>query len=377
VIVSLVRRRPVALLLVLAVALAACSSGTGSPSSAASSGQAAGSPAASGAPLAPSEKLPDASGELQTVKVAQSIPALSFAPLVVALDRNFFGYQGLKVEFVELQSGTTGLQALLGGSVDLVASSSDVAAGALAQGAEVQAIENIMMMTLQLCVRKDWAEKQGVTAESPLADRIKALKGTTLGITGPGASSDRDLRSLLIKYGELDPNKDTTITQVGGAAAMAGALDANQIQGFLLSPPNCASTKEGMVLVEPSDVETFKNYVFEVMLGSKSWIEGHPELATKTATALAMANNYILQYPDEALKILQAQFSKVDPDVVKTGFEKTVLPQLHPDGKFDAGMWQNTNTVLVDAGVIEKPLSTDEGGLWTNRYIGDASLPYK
>lgn len=374
-------RKPLAVLMALAFALGACSSGNSTQSTAPASTSAApsGSAAASGggATFDPSEKLPDASGELQTVRLAQSVPALSFAPLIVALDRNFFGYQGVKTEFVELQSGATALQAIVGGSIDLVDSASTEVASAVAKGTDIQAIQNTIMMTLQVCVRKDWAEKAGVTSDSPLADRMKALKGATIGITGPGAVSDKAMRYLLTKFGGLDPNTDTTITQVGGAAAMSGALDANQIQAFLLSPPNCANTKEGEVLVEPADVDTFKNYTHEVLYGSKAWIESHKDLATKAATAISMGNNYILKYPDEALKILQAQFSKVDPEIIKNAFEKTILPQVKPDGKFDAAMWENTNTVLVDAGIIDKPVSTDEGTLWTNAYIGDASLPYK
>jgi len=373
-------RKPLAVLMALTFALTACSAGNSTQSSAPASATAAASqPAGSGAAATydPSEKLPDASGELQSVKLAQSIPSLSFSPLIIALDRNFFGYQGLKTEFVELQSGATALQAIVGGSIDLVDSASTEVASAIAKGTGIQAIENTIMMTLQVCVRKDYAEKAGVTADSPLADRLKALKGATIGITGPGAVSDKAMRYLLIKFGGLDPNTDTTITQVGGAAAMSGALDANQIQAFLLSPPNCAQTKEGMVLVDPTDVDTFKNYVFEVMLGSRDWIEANPEIATKAATAIAMGNNYILQYPDEALKILQAQFSKVDPSVVENAFNKTILPQVKEDGKFDAAMWDNTNTVLVDAGIIDKAVDTAEGVVWTNKYIGDASLPYK
>jgi NitT/TauT family transport system substrate-binding protein len=364
----------------LTFALTACSAGNSTQSSAPASATAAASqPAGSGAAATydPSEKLPDASGELQSVKLAQSIPSLSFSPLIIALDRNFFGYQGLKTEFVELQSGATALQAIVGGSIDLVDSASTEVASAIAKGTGIQAIENTIMMTLQVCVRKDYAEKAGVTADSPLADRLKALKGATIGITGPGAVSDKAMRYLLIKFGGLDPNTDTTITQVGGASAMAGALDANQIQAFLLSPPNCANTKEGMVLVEPSDVDTFKNYTHEVLYGLKTWIDENPEIATKAATAIAMGNNYILQYPDEALKILQAQFSKVDPSVVENAFNKTILPQVKEDGKFDADMWDNTNTVLVDAGIIDKAVDTSEGVVWTNKYIGDASLPYK
>jgi NitT/TauT family transport system substrate-binding protein len=373
-------RKPLAVLMALTFALTACSAGNSTQSSAPASATAAASqPAGSGAAATydPSEKLPDASGELRSVKLAQSIPSLSFSPLIIALDRNFFGYQGLKTEFVELQSGATALQAIVGGSIDLVDSASTEVASAIAKGTGIQAIENTIMMTLQVCVRKDYAEKAGVTADSPLADRLKALKGATIGITGPGAVSDKAMRYLLIKFGGLDPNTDTTITQVGGASAMAGALDANQIQAFLLSPPNCANTKEGMVLVEPSDVDTFKNYTHEVLYGLKTWIDENPEIATKAATAIAMGNNYILQYPDEALKILQAQFSKVDPSVVENAFNKTILPQVKEDGKFDADMWDNTNTVLVDAGIIDKAVDTSEGVVWTNKYIGGASLPYK
>lgn len=374
-------RKPLAVLMALAFALAACSSGNSTQSSAAATSAAAapsGSAAASGGGAAfdPSEKLPDAS-ELKPIKLAQSIPALSFSPLIVALDRNFFGYQGLKVEFVELQSGATALQAIVGGSINLVDSASTEVASAVAKGTDLFAIQNTIMMTLQVCVRKDWAEKAGVTADSPLEDRMAALKGATIGITGPGAVSDKAMRYLLTKFGGLDPNTDTTITQVGGASAMSGALDANQIQAFLLSPPNCARTKEGTVLVEPADVPTFKNYTHEVLYGEKSWIEANSDLATRAATAISMGNNYILQYPDEALKILQAQFDKVDPSIIENAFKKTILPQVREDGKFDSAMWENTNTVLVDAGIIDQPVSTDEGGLWTNKYIGDASLPYK
>lgn len=375
-------RKPLAVLMALAFALSACSAGNSTQSSAAASTPAAaasGSAAASGggATFDPSEKLPDASGELKTIKLAQSVPALSFSPLIVALDRNFFGYQGLKVEFVELQSGATALQAIVGGSINLVDSASTEVASAIAKGTDLYAIQNTINMTLQVCVRKDWAQKANVTPDSPLEQRMAALKGATIGITGPGAVSDKAMRYLLTKFGSLDPNTDTTITQVGGASAMAGALDANQIQAFLLSPPNCANTKEGEVLVEPADVPTFKNYTHEVLYGEKKWIEANEDLATRAATAISMGNNYILKYPDQALKILQAQFSKVDPSVIENAFNKTILPQVKEDGKFDSAMWENTNTVLVDAGIIDKPVDTAEGVVWTNKYIGDASLPYK
>ncbi len=374
------RRTGFALLASLAVVLGGCAtSASGSPSASSAPStpaSAAASGGSGGATFDPSQPLPNASGELQKVRLAQSVAVMSFAPLLVAQKLNFFGYQGLDVEYVTLESGTNALQAVIGGSIDLSDSASTEVVGAVAKGADVIAVQNTVMMTLQVCVRKDWAESHGVSRQSPLEDRLKALKGATIGITGPGAVSDRAFRYLLVKYAGLNPDTDATFTQIGGSA-MPGALDANQVQAFLQSPPNCGRTKNGEVLVEPADVPTFKNYVHEVFYGMRDWIESHEDIVTKVATATSMGNNYILKYPDQALKILQETFSKVDPAVIEKGFKETILPQVLADGKMSGDMWDNTNTVLVDAGIIDKPVSTDEGGVWTNKYVGDATLPYK
>ncbi|MGH3749410.1 MAG: ABC transporter substrate-binding protein, partial [Micromonosporaceae bacterium] len=143
--------------------------------------------------------------KLENVHLARSIPALSFAPLDLAQRMNFFEYMGVKLKFTELKAGSTALQALLGGSVDLVDSASVEMAASTAQGAEVMAIQNTSMMTMQICVRKDWAEKHGVDTSSELKDKVAALKGAKIAISGPGSASDRNMRWLVDKYAGLNP----------------------------------------------------------------------------------------------------------------------------------------------------------------------------
>jgi ABC-type nitrate/sulfonate/bicarbonate transport system substrate-binding protein len=203
---------------------------------------------------------------------------------------------------------------------------------------------------------------------------MAALKGATLAITGPGAVSDRALRFLLKKYGGLNPDIDAKIVQVGGAAAMPGALDANQVQGFLLSPPACGRTKNGMILIEPSQVPDFATYIFEVVYGKRTWIDAHKDVARAVATAVSMGNNYILKHPEAALVLLKNAFSAVDPAVVETAFNNTIRPAVLPDGKMTQAMWNSTNSVFVEAGILTKAIDTTEGTLWTNAYIGDASV---
>jgi ABC-type nitrate/sulfonate/bicarbonate transport system substrate-binding protein len=370
------RRRPVALAAAFAILAAACSSG-GSPTPtapASSAGGSASTSAGASASVDPTAPYPSKSGTLKPVKIAQSVPALSFSPLLVAKEMNFFGYQGVDLQFVQLQSGATALQAVESGSINLVDSASTEVAGGAAQGLDIQAIENTIMMTLQWCVSKDWASQHNVTPDSSLQERFAAMKGATIGITGPGAVSDKASRFLLTKYGGLNPDTDTNIVQTGGAASLPGALDAGQVQAFLLSPPACGETKNGEVLVQPFDVPEFQNYTHEVLYTSKKWVTANKDIATAAATAVAMGNNFIIKYPDASLEMLKKEFPKVDPTIITSAFNDTIKKQIKPDGKFDQSMWEATNTVLVDAKIIDKPIDVSEGGIWTTEYISDPSV---
>ena len=373
--------RAATLIAALSLIVAACGGGASpspsasaaapsTPASTAPSEAPAGSP--SGEPGVAPSPFPSKTGDLPVVRVAQSVPQMAFAPLQIALHMNFFEYLGVKIEFIELQSGATARQALVGGSVDLVDSASTEVAAAVAQGVDFLSIQATVNQTLQMCVRKDWADQKGVTPESPLEDRVKALEGATIGITGPGAVSDRATRWMMIEYGDLDPNNQATITQVGGgAAAMAGALEANQIQAFLLSPPSC-EVAGGVVLIPPTDVPEFANYVHEVLFGMRPWIEANKEAAGLVATAISMGNNYIIKYPEASIKILQeGPFSKVDPVIVAEAFNRTILPQVTAvqSGLQTEAGWKDTMTVLVESGVIETAIPFGEGTFWTNEYV--------
>jgi NitT/TauT family transport system substrate-binding protein len=310
--------------------------------------------------------------------MAQSIPALSFAPLYVARDLGYFEQQGVKLEFTELQSGATAIQAIVGGSVDVVDSASTEVAAAAAQGLPVIAVQGTVNMTLEVCASKKLIDSKGVTTSSPLQQRMAVFKGTTIAITGPGAVSDNAMRWLLQKYGGLDPNRDANLVSVGGASAMSGALQQDRVQGFLLSPPNCElAAKDGsaVVLVKPSEIPEFTNYVHEVLYTTKDWANKNKDLLTKTATALSMGNNYMLQYPNESIALLQKTFNQVDPQIVADSLKTIVLPQVPKDGKMTEAMWKDTNTVLFESGLVKQPIDTKEGGIWTNEYIGNPRVP--
>lgn len=319
-----------------------------------------------------------AGSEMLTARFAQSTPAISFAALYVARDKKFFEQQGVTLEFVELQSGSTAQQALLGGSVDMVDSASTEVASAVSKGALLVAVQNTADMTQEVCARQDFLQAKGISASSPLADRLAALKGTTISITGPGSASDRGMRWLLTKYGRLDPNTDVQLVQIGGSAAALGAIEQNRVQAYLQSPPNCeVSAAKGItvVLVRPDEVPEFHNYIHEVLYTSKEYAATHSEALSRVATALSMGNSFLAKHPDEAVALLQAAFKDVQPEIIAASVRQVVLPQIKADGRMTQDGWTATNTVLLESGQIDKPLDISEGGFWTNQYIRPFSVP--
>lgn len=325
------------------------------------------------AQAAPLQPYPTQPGNLPAVVVGRSIPALSFAALDVARAMNFFGYLGVNVKYQTLQAGSQMTQAVTGGTINLGDSASTEVAAGVSKGLPLEAVENTVMMTLQVCSNVAWDRQHGVSPTSPLADRVKALKGAKIAITGPGSVSDTIARWLLKTYAQLDPDRDASLIQVGGASSFGPALTANRIQAFVLSAPNCQIAKNAEVLIQPTEVAQFKNYTHEVLYTTNTWAAGHQDQATRVATAVAMGNNFIIKHPQQALDILLKQYSSVSPDVVKTAFHDNIQPNVRANGQFNSTMWQSTSQILQQGGFIPKPLDTAPNTVWSNNYINEKS----
>lgn len=313
-----------------------------------------------------------------TVRIASSVPQLSFAPLLVAQHKGFFAQQGVDLQATQLQNGAgTAQQALVGGSIDVLDVGSLAIAIPASKGSPIQAIEGTAKMTTEVCANKKWMDNRGVTPGSPLKQRLAAFKGATLGVTGPASADFDSFRWLLKRYGGLNPDTDVTLTAVGGADSLAGAIEQSKIQGFMVSPPSCEeAAKQGAaeVLIKPGEIKEFSQLIWEVMVTTQPYMQSHKDAVTKVATAVAMGNNYILAHPQESIQLLQKDFSKTDPDIISNAAKDVVFPQVPKDGKMTSGMWNNVSSVLTESGAINQPLDTSEGKIWTNKSIGNPAV---
>lgn len=166
-----------------------------------------------------------------------SVRVLYLAPIFVAIEKGFFKNHGVDLTYRDISNGTLASAAVLSGDAQI--SNYDIVAMSLlkAQGKSFVLFYNfVTRVTLDLVVRNDAIKDRGVDLSAPPFERIKRLGNITYGITGPGAPSDLVTRYFLKRAG-MDPERDTTIVQVGSPGALAAALRARRIDGFYLSPP--------------------------------------------------------------------------------------------------------------------------------------------
>ncbi len=139
--------------------------------------------------------------KLEPVTVSYASITGNRAPFWIAKESGIFEKYGLNVNLIYIASGATSVNALLGGSVDVIAASGLAAVGAAARGAPIVIIASLGPTAYKLVAH-------------PSIGSVQSLKGKIIGSSRIGSGADYALRRLLPKLG-LDAGRDVQIIPTG------------------------------------------------------------------------------------------------------------------------------------------------------------------
>src|SRR5881394_4176408 len=145
--------------------------------------------------------------------------ALYYLPLTITERLGYFKDEGLNVRISDFPGGTRSLEAVVGGSADVVA-------GAYEHTINMQA----RRQNFQAFVLTGAAPQITVAISSKLADKYKSpkdLKGLKVGVSAPGSSTNMVVNYLLAQGG-LKPT-DVAIIGVGAGASVIAAMDQGRV----------------------------------------------------------------------------------------------------------------------------------------------------
>ena len=163
-----------------------------------------------------------------------------YLPLTIAVQKGYFKAEGLEVELQDFPGGARALQALLGGSVDIMSGAYE---HTITQQAKGQNLEAIFLQgkysSIVLIMNKAKAEKYKSPAD---------LKGMKIGVTAPGSSTNMMVNILLAKV-NLKPD-DVSIIGAGATAGAVAIMQRGELDALVnLDPVIAQLESQGFVAV--------------------------------------------------------------------------------------------------------------------------------
>lgn len=179
-----------------------------------------------GAALGLASTAPSAiAANLEKTEVSVAVGGKSsfyYLPLTLAERLGYFKDEGLKVEINDFAGGSKALQAVVGGSADVVSGAYEHIIDMQAKG---QPFKTFVLQGRSPDVAIGVSKAKLDSYKSP-AD----LKGMTVGVTAPGSSTHIILSHFLVQNG-LKPT-DVSIVGVGATAGAVAALRAGKIDAI-------------------------------------------------------------------------------------------------------------------------------------------------
>jgi NitT/TauT family transport system substrate-binding protein len=204
-----------------------------------------------GAGVAAIANSPAVAQELEKKSIKLGVGGQSgvyYLALTLCEKRGCFKEQGLNVEINDFAGGAKSLQALVGGSVDVVTGAYEHTIRMQAKGQDiVSVIELGRYPGISLVVRKD-----KLAAYKSPAD----LKGWKIGVSAPGSSTNMIVWSLMAKSG-LKPDDASFIGVGTGATAVAG-LEKGELDALSAVEPAATRIQRdgvGKIVAETSTPE--------------------------------------------------------------------------------------------------------------------------
>jgi NitT/TauT family transport system substrate-binding protein len=276
-----------------------------------------------------------AGGSGKDVTIIYGSSSLLYAPLQVAQKEGFFKDAGVNVSLVASSSGNAALEAAIGGSGEIVASglSNDVLAAA--KGHSLNYFATLASrLPNNLIISTAVAKQKHLTATSTLKQKVDALKGLTIGDTGPGSVTDQVLQWTLQKYG-INPKTQVQIVGLGGDASTAVAgLENGRVQALLYPAPTpeilyAAHKAQLLVNFAGKEMQPAPGYMLGLM-AANSFISSHKSTVEAVITAVSRAEAFMHKDQSKAEAALFTYFSSENKAVFDQAYndELPTVPEI-------------------------------------------------
>lgn len=294
--------------------------------------------------------------------------ALYYLSLTIAERKGFFKDAGLDVEINDFQGGSKSLQALMGGSADVVAGAYEHTIRMQQRGQSIIGFALIGRgMQLAIGLRNDVAAKVKGPAD---------VKGMKFGVTAPGSQTN-----MLVNYwaakGGLKAT-DIVAIGVGAGASVVAAIEKGEVDGVSQADPALTILQEKKLIKIMLDTRTMKGnqelfggaFPAACLYAQPDLLKKTPNTAQALATAIVRADQWLqtASPADVANSVPEAYLlgNRVVYEKAFAGVRETISP----DGLMPPGAMENSLKFLVegDPKIAAAASKIKLADTWTNEF---------
>jgi NitT/TauT family transport system substrate-binding protein len=235
--------------------------------------------------------------EKPDLHIAAASTGITYLPMLVAKTRGYFQDEGLDVTIAAFSGGSKTLEALLGGSSDMVAGAYSNTITMATKG------QHLVVVAAQV-ICPGWifgvSQKRQAEVKSP-----KDLKGMRIGVSAPGSSTHMAVNYILHKAGLQ--SSDVSIIGVGQAAGAVAAVRAGQFDALIVNDPSATIlVKDGSLKplenmrTADGNIKVFgSDYPESSLFATQDFVNKNPKTVQAVANAIVRAEKWIAKATPE------------------------------------------------------------------------------
>jgi NitT/TauT family transport system substrate-binding protein len=296
------------------------------------------------------------------VRIA-TVAVIEFFPVYLCSALGHFHEERVETSIEEPGSGSKLVEALLGGSADVVF------------GSYMQTIQMAIKGKSLRSVFVSSLNPNAILVVSPLqAERIRSvedLKGATVGVAAFGGPHPAILAYILQHHGLSV--RDVKLVAYGGGPNAIAAIERSKVDAGVIIGSQYELLRRRLPRVRVLfDARTpavygFQGYVGTCLFSTPDWISRNPEVVRRVVRAMQRTHAWIQTHTaEEVLDRLPTQFHsdnrEVDLDTLRS-----LMAGLSADGKMPAGAPENVLRLV--SGSMEGTPKVDLAATWTNEFV--------
>jgi sulfonate transport system substrate-binding protein len=259
-----------------------------------------------------------------------------YLPTTLAQELGFYKEEGVEVELQDFEGGAKALQALIGGSADVVSGYYDHTIQMAAERREFVAFVTMLRYPGLVLVSSPQAAAR--------VSSIPALKGGIVGVTSPGSSSHMFLTFLLAKN-QLAADS-VSVTAIGSGASSLAAIESGRIDAAWIGDPAFTLVRKRNPAIHVlADLRTEEGtrkafgvgmYASAVLYTSGAWLNAHRDTAARLARAMVKTLGWMGSHTEQEIADRVPKRLRGDDDALYVEALKASRAIFSTDGRMTA-----------------------------------------